>query len=110
MEKDTWHVYMVRCSDGTLYTGITNDLNKRLEAHNSGRDGARYTKSRRPVALVYSEVAGSKSAAARLEYRIKKLPRVEKISLAEGATLKAKGKILQPDERIFPRKSRKLKT
>lgn len=71
-------MYMVQCSDGTLYTGITNDLEKRVEAHNSGKDGARYTKSRRPVKLVYSEQAESKSAAARLEYRIKKLPRSKK--------------------------------
>ncbi|UCD66342.1 MAG: GIY-YIG nuclease family protein [Deltaproteobacteria bacterium] len=81
--SDIWHVYMVRCSDGTLYTGITNDLDKRIAAHNSGKEGARYTRSRRPVKLVYSEKAGSRSAAARLEYRIKKLPRARKISLAE---------------------------
>ena len=47
--SDIWFVYMVRCSDGTLYTGITNDLEKRIRAHNSGKDGARYTRSRRPV-------------------------------------------------------------
>lgn len=76
--RDIWFLYMVQCSDGTLYTGITNDLEKRVEAHNSGKDGARYTKSRRPVKLVYSEQAESKSAAARLEYRIKKLPRSKK--------------------------------
>ncbi len=79
-----WHVYMVRCSDGTLYTGITNDLENRIEAHNSGRDGARYTRSRRPVKLVYSEQAGSKSSAARLEYRIKKLPRGKKDALVRN--------------------------
>ena len=78
-EKDIWHVYMVRCSDGTLYTGITNDLEKRIEAHNSGKDGARYTRSRRPVTLVYSEQVESKSAAAKLEYQLKKLPRLKKI-------------------------------
>jgi len=78
---DIWHVYMVRCSDGTLYTGITNDLKKRIEAHNSGKDGARYTRSRRPVKLVYSEQVESKSAAAKLEYQLKKLPRLKKIRL-----------------------------
>ena len=76
--SDIWHVYMVRCSDGTLYAGITNDLKKRIEAHNSGKDGARYTRSRRPVKLVYSEQVESKSAAAKLEYQIKKLPREKK--------------------------------
>ena len=79
--SDIWHIYMVRCSDGTLYTGITNDLNKRIEAHNSGKEGARYTRSRRPVKLVYSEQVESKSAAAKLEYQLKKLPRLKKIRL-----------------------------
>jgi len=76
---------MVRCSDGTLYTGITNDLEKRIEAHNSGADGARYTRSRRPVTLVYSEKAGSRSAAARLEYQIRRLPRAKKKRLIESS-------------------------
>lgn len=80
----SWHVYMVRCSDGTLYTGITRDLEKRIAAHNSGKDGARYTRSRRPVTLVYAMEAESRSAAARLEYRIKKLPPEKKKVLAEG--------------------------
>ena len=82
-EKDTWCVYMVRCSDGTLYTGITKNLEKRIEAHNSDKDGARYTRSRRPVKLVYSELAGSQSAAAKLEYRLKKLPLAKKKVLVE---------------------------
>jgi putative endonuclease len=81
MDKDIWYVYMVRCSDETLYTGITNDLEKRIEAHNSGKDGARYTRSRRPVKLVYSEEAGTKSAAAKLEYKIKKMTREKKMKL-----------------------------
>lgn len=81
----SWSVYMVRCSDGTLYTGITNDLEKRIAAHNSAKDGARYTRSRRPVTLVYAEEAGSKSAAARLEYQIKRLPRSKKKSLIPSA-------------------------
>jgi putative endonuclease len=76
--SDIWHVYMVRCCDGTLYTGITNDLGKRIEAHNSAKDGARYTRSRRPVKLVYSQQVESKSAAASLEYQIKRLPRAKK--------------------------------
>ena len=79
--SDILFVYMVRCSDGTLYTGITNDLEKRIRAHNSGKDGARYTRSRRPVKLVYSEEVESKSAASRLEYKIKKLPRLKKVQL-----------------------------
>ena len=89
-ENNTWLVYMVRCSDGTLYTGITNDIDRRLAAHNSARDGARYTRSRRPVTLVYAEAAGSHSAAARLEYRIKKMKRASKKELAATAGTKAK--------------------
>ena len=81
--SDIWHVYMVRCSDGTLYTGVAKDLEKRIEAHNSGKDGARYTRSRRPVNLVYSEQAESKSAASRMEYQIKRLPRAKKKRMVE---------------------------
>ena len=84
MKKEIWHVYMVRCSDRTLYTGITNDLEKRIEAHNSGKEGARYTRSRRPVKLVYSEQVESKSAAAKLEYQLKKLPRLKKDTLVRS--------------------------
>ena len=82
--RDTWYVYMVRCNDGTLYTGITNDLEKRIEAHNSGKDGARYTRSRRPVKLVYSEEVDSKSTAAKLEYKIKKMTRAKKKEMAKA--------------------------
>ena len=84
MTQDTqseYIVYILRCSDGTLYTGITNDLEKRIVAHNSGKDGARYTRSRRPVKLVYAEQAGSRSAAAKLEYQLKKMPLSKKNSL-----------------------------
>lgn len=82
--ENTWCVYIVRCSDGTLYTGITKNLEKRIEAHNSGRDGARYTRSRRPVRLIYVKQVGSKTAAARVEYRIKKLKRSQKNELING--------------------------
>ena len=80
MNKDSnsWYVYIVRCSDGTLYTGITKDLKKRIGEHNSGKDGAKYTKSRRPVDLVYSEQVESRSAAAKLEYQFKRMPRAKK--------------------------------
>ena len=81
--RDIWYVYMVRCNDGTLYTGITNDLEKRIKAHNSGKDGARYTRSRRPVKLVYSEEAGAKSTAAKLENKIKKMTRAKKMETIE---------------------------
>ncbi len=81
--SNTWYVYMVQCSDGTLYTGITNDLEKRITAHNSDKDGAKYTRGRRPVKLVYAEKTGSRSVAASQEHRIKRLKRDGKMRLAE---------------------------
>lgn len=87
MQKNSeiWYVYMVRCRDGTLYTGMTKDLERRVEAHNSGRDGARYTRSRRPVRLVYAQQVESRSAAASLEYHVKRLPLAEKMALIHSA-------------------------
>ena len=89
-EIDGWVVYMVRCNDGTLYTGITNDLDRRIAAHNSARDGARYTRARQPVQLVYAKAAGSQSVAARLEYQIKKMTRAGKKQLVLEAETTAK--------------------
>lgn len=72
--------YMLRCSDGTLYTGWTNDITKRLAAHNAGK-GAKYTKSRTPVELVYVEFFDVREAAMRREYAIKQLSRSQKLAL-----------------------------
>ncbi len=72
-----WYLYMVQCSDGTLYTGITNDLPRRISEHNSGT-ASRYTRSRLPVKLVYRESCRNKSSALKKEYRIKSLSREEK--------------------------------
>mgnify|MGYP005966212693 FL=1 len=72
------YTYMVQCSDGTLYTGCTNDLKKRLEKHNAGK-GARYTRGRLPVKLVYYEVFATKSEAMKREAQIKKLSRKQKL-------------------------------
>ena len=80
---DSWHVYIVRCRDGTLYTGITKDLERRITEHNSEKGGAKYTKPRRPVRLVYSEQAGSRSAAAQREYQIKKVSLKKKNELID---------------------------
>ena len=77
------YIYIVRCSDGTLYTGWTNDLEKRMKAHNEGR-GAKYTRARRPVKLVYSETLETKEEAMRREYAIKHMTREQKIKLIEG--------------------------
>lgn len=76
-----WYLYILECSDKTLYTGITNDLEKRIENHNSSKLGAKYTRGRRPVKLVYSRRFRTKSRAAKEESRIKKLSRGEKIEL-----------------------------
>jgi len=75
-----WTVYIVRCADNTLYTGITNDLEKRLKAHDTGT-GAKYTKSRGPVELVYFEMSADRSCASKREYVIKRLSRSEKLAL-----------------------------
>jgi uncharacterized protein (TIGR02453 family) len=80
----TWHVYVARCGDGTLYTGITTDPARREAAHNAGR-GAGYTRARRPVRLVHLEPAADRSAALRRELAIKRLPRRLKEQLVNGA-------------------------
>ena len=80
-----WWVYILRCGDGTLYTGCTNDLPRRLQAHQSGR-GAKYTRSRLPVELVYQEAVPDRSAALRREAAIKRMDRRAKQALiAAGA-------------------------
>lgn len=78
-----WHVYMVRCADASLYTGIATDLHARVAAHNAGR-GARYTRARLPVVLVYQEAAPSRAAALRREHQIKRLRRARKLRLLRG--------------------------
>lgn len=80
-----WTVYMVECSDRTYYTGITTDLSRRLAEHNGARKGARYTRTRQPVTLVYSELQHDRSAAAAREYQLRKLPRAAKQALIHAA-------------------------
>ena len=76
----TWYVYILRCGDGTYYTGITTDVQKRLEVHRSGK-GAKYTRGRGPLELVYSEVCEDHSHALKREYTLKALKRQEKENL-----------------------------
>ena len=83
-----WKVYIVKCSDKTFYTGITNNIKLRLETHNLGK-GAKYTKSRLPVILVYIERVDDKSNALRREIEIKKLNRSQKINLINSTDLSA---------------------
>ena len=79
--KTPWFIYIVRCRDGTYYTGITTDLARRIAEHNSPGGGAKYTRPRRPVTLVHSESAPSRATAAHREHQIKKLKVAGKIQL-----------------------------
>ena len=81
--EESWKVYILRCGDGSLYTGITKDVSARLEQHRSGK-GAKYTRGRGPLELVYSEECPDHSAALRRELQIKALPRPEKEKLIEN--------------------------
>jgi putative endonuclease len=78
-----WRLYIVRCADGTLYTGVTKDIEARMVAHNAGK-GARYTRGRRPVALVYQEQIGTHGDALRREMAVKRLSRHEKQRLIDS--------------------------
>ena len=83
-----WCVYLLRCGDGTLYTGITNDLERRLAAHRAGR-GARYTRGRKPLRLLHTEAASSRSEAQRREQELKRLRRRDKLAFLD--TLRRRG-------------------
>jgi len=90
-----WIVYILECSDNSLYTGITNDMERRLEEHRTGR-GAKYTKHRRPLRVRYTEYQGTKSTALKREAAIKSLDRIEKLALIATRTpTKLRGKIAE---------------
>ena len=80
MDK-TWYVYLLRCGDGSLYCGITDDVSRRLEAHTAGK-GAKYTRGRGPLELVYTQACESHSDALKREIAIKRMKRAEKLALA----------------------------
>lgn len=80
-----YRLYIIKCKDGTLYTGIATDLTRRVKEHNSSTLGAKYTRGRGPVRLVYSRNFRNRSNASREEARIKKLSRVEKLALIKLA-------------------------
>jgi putative endonuclease len=85
----SWFVYLLRCADNTLYTGITTDLKRRLDEHNgenSSKKGARYTRHRRPVVLVYSETLATRASASQREYAIKQLSRTAKDQLISASS------------------------
>ncbi len=87
MDKEVkkWYLYILRCGDGTLYTGITDDVERRLAAHRAGK-GAKYTRGRGPLELVYQEELEDKSHALRRELEVKAMKRSEKLSLIDSKT------------------------
>ena len=111
MSNKKWVVYLVRCSDNSLYCGISNDLKSRLIEHNSGK-GAKYTRSRRPVELVGISPEMTKSEALKLEYRIKQLQANKKLSKLKreenGMTIQQDLKALQNDFKALEKKMEKL--
>lgn len=85
--EQPWYLYLLLCADDSLYTGVTRDLKRRLHEHNHTRRGARYTRHRRPVQLVYFEGAPSRSAACRREYAIKQLtPQQKRAMIRDDGT------------------------
>ena len=81
-----WFLYMIRCADGSIYTGITTDVERRFKEHSTGR-GSRYLKGRGPLRIVYRETVGTRSEALKLEARIKKMKKTEKESLITNGNL-----------------------
>lgn len=79
-----WRVYILSCADKTLYTGITTDIKRRVKEHNEEKTGAKYTKARRPVTLVYQKIYKNRSLAAKAEAAIKAMDRTEKFKLIES--------------------------
>jgi putative endonuclease len=83
MDKD-WYIYVLECSDGSLYCGVSTDIDRRLHEHNNTKRGAKYTKTRRPVKVVFSFLCANKKEAYQLEYKFKKLKRTKKEKIVNG--------------------------
>ena len=84
MATSEFSLYIVRCADGTLYTGIATDVGKRLAEHEASPRGAKYLRGKGPLQIVFSEVVGDRASASQLEYRVKRLSRTQKLALIEG--------------------------
>ena len=82
--ESEFSLYIVRCADGTLYTGIATDVRRRLVEHESGIRGAKYLRGKGPLQIVFAEVVGNRARASQLEYRVKKLDRSRKLELIDG--------------------------
>ncbi len=76
-----WSIYLLRCADGSVYTGIATDVSRRISEHEQGKRGAKYLRGRGPFELVYQRAVGDRSIATRIEYRVKQLARIEKEDL-----------------------------
>lgn len=84
----SWYVYFLRCNDNSLYTGITTDIKRRIHQHNHTKLGAKYTRAKRPVTLVFLEAVANKSLASKREYQLKKLTKIQKEQLVSHYALK----------------------
>lgn len=82
-ENSSWQVYLLRCNDNSLYAGITTDIERRLQQHNNSKLGAKYTRARRPVSLVYIESANDRSAASKREHQLRLLTKLKKEQLVQ---------------------------
>jgi putative endonuclease len=82
-----WYLYVAKCSDGSFYTGITTDVARRLDEHNTASSGAKYTRSRRPVELIFQEEYSSQSEALKAEFSFKKLTRRQKLRIISPASI-----------------------
>ena len=90
-ETPSWYLYILRCSDNTLYTGITRDIERRISEHNGTKKGAKYTRARQPVEIVYSQECASHSKALKEEIRIKKLSKKKKEAIVKNFKIKSSG-------------------
>ena len=95
MATPSFSLYIVRCANGSLYTGIATDVSKRLAEHESSPRGARYLRGKGPLEVVFAEVVGDRARASRLEHRVKQLGRAQKLELIDGSCKLAE---LAPDQ------------
>ena len=95
-KKPLWQVYILKCSDETFYAGVTTDLKRRVDEHNTSALGAKYTSGRRPVELVYARSFANRSMASKEESRIKKLSREEKLKLIQKSSMQYLNPVFSP--------------
>ncbi len=84
MKQSEWYLYIIKCNNDSLYTGITTDVERRFNEHNGSKLGAKFLRGKSPLTLMYSAQVGDKSRASKMEYRVKKLSRIQKEKLIKG--------------------------